>query len=800
MSLSLFSCFNGSFQCTKTKMINGAIRRERTTQRIWKTSAARQIEKKVALNKRNYHQPAFFGRPFTKYPSHYLYTPFFFNDLKLNNFYHFKRTSSATKNTLLSNDISYDDVLLNVTIMGPPNAGKSTLFNRLLCKEANKSYILSSDKFGGGKYKRIKGRNTSRLTQSATLSLKTRKRRSSGMAIVSSVPGTTRDRRECIGRIGDVNFRLIDTAGIDVTRIQYFNKHFNHKKREKKQKKSIDNIYANSQEGELEYHMIRQSISATQTADLILLMFDGRSGMTSDFVTTARWLQKHASSSKAKVLILANKLEGDKWALPSSVDDYVGDSDSTNIDNSWIIMEHIEDASRMGFGDPVLISALHGDGLAEVATIIQQLHSSKLSHLKEFTQKNLTLPENNTLEGKPLKKRSMQFSQITNENPLQIAILGRQNVGKSTLVNALMNEERVITGSTPGLTRDSITIDWLWNNKYPIKLSDTAGIRKFTQRGNTSSNLFQSHSNQVAPGQEDQSMQNMDEEISEREIEDLAVLDAVRAMKTADVGVLVIDGSQRQLTKQDLAIADAVVQEGRCLIIAANKMDLIGISAAENNHDSFIQYENTHDEELEEYTSEEFANDVRTHVETRLPMLRKTPVVAMSSLYNENVSDLIPLCFEARERWQQKISTGVLNRWLSEVLIERQPPRDSRTGKQIRIKYCIQTKGRPPTFMLFANVDKIEDLGYLRYLQKHFQDSFHMFGMEVRFAIKSSSTQNPFDREKNQKSKSLGIGGRAARQKRMVQSLKKHGLPFKKGRKGARYQRNQRMKTKANKA
>ena len=241
------------------------------------------------------------------------------------------------------------------------------------------------------------------------------------------------------------------------------------------------------------------------------------------------------------------------------------------------------------------------------------------------------------------------------------------------------------------------------------------------------------------------------------EIEDLAVLDAMRAMKLADVAVLVLDSQARVIQRQELAIADAVLREGRSLVVVANKMDLIVD---------------------EEYTKHDFANQVQEQIETRFPMLRKTPVVAMSSLYGDNVHRLMPVVFEARERWARVIPTGVLNRWLEEVLDEHSPPMQQ--GRPAKIKYILQTKGRPPTFLLYCNVAELP-MNYLRYLTRSFQDSFDMFGMEVRLVVKKNEV-NPYA-GKSTKNKTTGVGGWQGRQKRLVGGLKRTGKPLQKGKK-----------------
>lgn len=542
-------------------------------------------------------------------------------------------------------------------------------------KELNKSYRLGSDKKKTRSNGRISYRSPSKR---------------SGEAIVTPVAGTTRDRRECIGRIGGVYFRMIDTAGVDGEK--------------------LDVAFGKRGSTSLDGAMIRQTMEAARQSDLVLLMFDARVGVSSDLAETIRWLRKIAMEGKVsanpdaeestgqaqrEIVILANKLEGDRWATMNSE-----------------VMDNLAEISRVGFGEPIPISAVHGEGMADLAVVINQLTRKK--------RKSLGLAE----EYDDFETEARKQKTDPEKRPLQLAILGRQNVGKSTIVNNLLGEERVIAGDTPGLTRDSISVPWLWKNR-PVQIVDTAGIRRGAKRERSN------------------------------EIEDLAVLDAMRAMKTADVAVLVLDAQAQYIQRQELAIADAVVREGRALVVAANKMDLI-VDA--------------------DYTAKDFAVAVQDQIESRYPMLRRTPVVAMSSLLGENVRNLMPVVFNARDRWERMISTGQLNRWKDEVMDEHSPPMQNH--RPTKIKYIIQTKGRPPTFLLFCNVSQLP-VNYLRYLTRNFQDTFDMFGMEVRLVVKRSA-ENPFDGKK-QKKETTGIGGWQGRQKRMTAHLKKTGSPIQKG-------------------
>ena len=578
--------------------------------------------------------------------------------------------------------LNYDkNRLLTVSILGPPNAGKSTLFNRLLDKEANGAYRLRTDR--GGKSKRR--RQSSRLTS--------RQGDGGGAAIVSAEPGTTRDRRECIGRIGGTYFRLMDTAGVDGERLDH-----------------LFRAHPKTEDARLLQAMMRQTAEAAMQADLVLLMFDARVGVTNDLLETARWLRRHrllqaedddgsvSTEKKKNVMVLANKLEGNNWNHSGSM-----------------VMDHMAEATRVGFGEAIPISAFHGEGMADIALAIEEATEEKFPPVEESEDKS----DLNDVDDR--------------EKPLQLAILGRQNVGKSTLVNALLQEDRVIAGSTPGLTRDSISVEWTWDGERPVKLVDTAGIRKRSKRDNSI------------------------------EIEDLAVQDAMRAMKVADVAVLVLDADARMLQRQELAIADAVLKEGRALVLVANKMDLI--------------VEEHHKDKDENYTRQEFTDAVREQLEARFPMLRRTPIVATSALTGQAVQEVMPVVFEARERWARKIPTGQLNRWVREVVARNPPPPVS--GVPLRIKYIMQTKGRPPTFLLFCNVASVPD-SYMRYMTRHFQDTFEMYGMEVRLAVKKSAPNNPF--EKSKRRSGSGLGGREARKGRMVKELKSSGLPGRKQR------------------
>lgn len=546
-----------------------------------------------------------------------------------------------------------------VSILGPPNAGKSTLYNRMQCKERNKTYRLGSSRGGkgekGGKRKAgIKGRISSN-------------RISKGEAIVSPIPGTTRDRRECWGRIGGIEFILMDTAGIDGDRIQ--------------------SMSSKSEKHSIERSMMKQTMEAARLSDLVLLLWDARLGVTQDLMITARCLRKVGKLSK--VVVVANKLEGHLSTLHK--------------DSS--VLENLEDVLRLGLGNAIPISALQGDGLSDIAILIDKRKKEKI---QDCTDPNKVQEHSDDI--------LRNIKDDKDSKPLQIAVIGRQNVGKSSLVNSLVDHNRVLTGSTPGLTRDAIAVEWYWKDKL-VQVVDTAGIRKLTKR-------------------------------IDDPIEDMAVADALRAMKVAEVAVLVLDAKELYIKRQELAFCNAVLNEGRALVIAANKMDLLEISSENSVRD--------------------FADAVREQIQTRIPLLRNVPVVPISCYDGRGVSELMPTVLDARNRWSQTISTGLLNRWLGEVVTGTQPPHVD--GVRAKLKYIFQVKGRPPTFIVYSNVSKIPE-PYVRYLTKHFQDSFKFFGMPVRLVVKKSSKTSPYACKENKRG-GFGLGGKGARFKRRVNEFK----------------------------
>ena len=442
---------------------------------------------------------------------------------------------------------------LKVAIVGRPNVGKSTLFNRLAGKK---------------------------------------------LAIVDDRPGVTRDRRFGTGRIGDIDLELIDTAGFE-----------------------------DVSDESLEARMRRQTELALEEADLALFVIDAREGVTPADRVFAEIMRKQGKP----VLLVANKTEGNAG------------------------MSGALDAFSLGLGEPIQISAEHGEGLADLYAAIVAA----------------TPPEEEADE------------EEAGDKPIRIAIVGRPNAGKSTLVNRLIGEERMLTGPEAGITRDAIPVDWTWDGRA-IRLVDTAGMRRKAK--------------------------------VDAKLERLSVADTIRAITFAEVVVLVMDATHPFET-QDLQIADLVEREGRALVFVLAKFDLM----------------------------EEPGAALREAIETAgrlLPQVRGTPVIALSAETGRHLDRLMPAVIKAHTDWSTKIKTRDLNDWLS-LATQRHPP-PAVNGRRIKPKYIAQTKARPPTFVLFCTrADQLPD-SYRRYMINSLRESFDMPGTPMRLTVKSSS-KNPYD-------------------------------------------------------
>jgi GTP-binding protein len=444
-----------------------------------------------------------------------------------------------------------------VAIVGRPNVGKSTLFNRLV------------------------GRR---------------------LALVDHEPGVTRDRREGEARLFDLSFRVIDTAGLE----EAFNE-------------------------SLEARMRAQTGQAVATADLALFLIDARAGVTPLDEHFAGWLRR----GRTPVLLAANKCEG------------------------RLAESGLAEAHGLGLGEPLALSAEHGLGLGELY--------DTLRGLLEAHEAEVAARQGETAEAE--------------DGTLQLAIIGRPNVGKSTLVNRLIGEERLLTGAEAGITRDAIAVDWRYKDRA-IRLVDTAGLRRRPR----------------VVGK----------------IEKLSVADTLRAVRFAQVVVLLVD-AEAPMEKQDLGIARMVVDEGRALVIAVNKWD------ACRDREGAMKV-------------------LRDRLERSLPQTRGLPVVTISALQGRNLDRLLDAVLAAYDVWNRRIPTAALNRWLEAVTASHPPPAPG--GRRIKLKYVTQAKARPPTFAIFCS--KPEDLpgAYLRYLENSLREDFDLPGTPIRINFRKG--RNPY--------------------------------------------------------
>jgi GTP-binding protein len=443
-----------------------------------------------------------------------------------------------------------------VAILGRPNVGKSTLFNRLV------------------------GRR---------------------QAIVDDTPGVTRDRIEGVCRLGPREFRVIDTAGLE----------------EGAPESLAGRLRAQSMEGLAE-------------ADVGVFVVDARGGITA----ADRDLADELRRQRKPVILVANKCEG------------------------RVAEAQLGEAWELGLGEPLPISAEHGDGIPD---------------LLEALAPHLATPE-------PAPE-----GEDTTPKPLRLAVVGRPNAGKSSLINRLIAEDRLLTGPEPGLTRDSIALTLSFEGRR-IELVDTAGLRRKAK---------------VAA-----------------KLEKMSTSATLRALKFAEVVVLVVDATT-PLERQDLTIARLVVQEGRALVLVLNKWDLVDDPNA-------------------------VMGEIRHTLASQLADVRGVPCVPLSALTGRHVDRLLPAVIAAHERWDRRVSTGALNRWLAAALEQHPPPLAQ--GRRVKIRYATQATARPPTFILFANkpADALPD-SYLRYLASGLREAFDLGGVPIRFHVRHG--ENPYDRD-----------------------------------------------------
>jgi len=410
----------------------------------------------------------------------------------------------------------------------------------------------------------------------------------------------TRDRREGEGRLFDLTFRVMDTAGFEDEDPQ-----------------------------SLPGRMRAQTEAAVREADAALFLIDGRDGITPLDEEIGRWLRAETTP----VVVVANKAEG--RAAESG----------------------ILEAYRLGLGDPIAISAEHGEGIAD-------LFQSLLPHVEH-------------------EHFDVADDELDAEHPLQLAIVGRPNAGKSTLVNKMLGQERMITGPEAGITRDSISLDWEWEGR-PVRLVDTAGLRKRAK--------------------------------VDDKLEKLSAADTRRAIDYAEVVVLLLDAT-RGLEAQDLKIASQVIDEGRALILALNKWDV-----AENASSLF--------------------NGVKGALDEGLAQLRDVPLLTVSAKTGKGIDVILKVAFELREAWGRRIPTGELNRWFEDAIEANPPPAPK--GQRIKLRYITQVKSRPPTFVVFGNrTDELPE-SYRRYLINALRRHLDLGPVPLRLDFRGRS--NPFDR------------------------------------------------------
>jgi GTP-binding protein len=446
-----------------------------------------------------------------------------------------------------------------VAIIGRPNVGKSTLFNRLVGQK---------------------------------------------LALVDDAPGVTRDRREGEARLGDLRFTVIDTAGLD-----------------------------EGAKGSLTARMQEQTETAIGLADALMFMIDARAGLT----PSDRAFADFARRANKPVILLANKSEGRHGEIGAM------------------------EAYALGLGEPVLISAEHGEGMGELYEALRAL-----------------MPEVAEDEG---DDEPVESDGELAKRPIRVAVVGRPNAGKSTLINRLLGEERLLTSAEAGTTRDSIAVEIIWNGRE-FRVFDTAGLRRRSR--------------------------------IEEKLEKLSVADALRAVRFAEVVVLMMD-AQNKFEEQDLRIADLIEREGRALVIAVNKWDLVEAKPGA-------------------------ISALRTEADHWLPQVKGAPLVAVSGLMGEGIDRLMRAIEDAYSVWNRRVPTAALNRWFEQATSANPPPAVS--GRRLKLNYITQAKARPPSFVLFCSRADAVPQSYLRYLVNSLRDAFELPGTPVRIALREKA--NPF--------------------------------------------------------
>ncbi len=449
-----------------------------------------------------------------------------------------------------------------IAIIGRPNVGKSTLFNRLVGQK---------------------------------------------LALVDDQPGVTRDRREGAARLGDLQFTVIDTAGLD-----------------------------EGAKGSLTARMQEQTEAAIGLSDALMFVIDARAGLT----PTDRAFADFVRRANKPVVLVANKSEG-RQGEAGAVEAYA-----------------------LGLGEPIQISAEHGEGMSDLYDALRALMPEPME-------------EDEGLDNEDIVGTDADLA----KRPIRVAVVGRPNAGKSTLINRLLGEERLLTSAEAGTTRDSIAVEIDWKGRE-FRVFDTAGLRRRSR--------------------------------IEEKLEKLSVADALRAVRFAEVVVLMVD-AQHKFEEQDLRIADLIEREGRALVIAVNKWDLMG-------------------------TKPGAISALRAEADRLLPQVKGAPVVAVSGLLGEGIDRLMDAIEAAYAVWNKRVPTAALNRWFEQASAANPPPAVS--GRRLKLNYITQAKARPPSFVLFCSRADAVPQSYLRYLVNSLREHFGLPGTPVRISLREKA--NPF--------------------------------------------------------
>ena len=465
----------------------------------------------------------------------------------------------------------------SLAIVGRPNVGKSTLFNRLVGKR---------------------------------------------LALVDDQPGVTRDLREGEGKLADLKFTVIDTAGLE-----------------------------DATDDSLQGRMRRLTERAVDMADICLFMIDARTGVTPVDEIFAEILRKRAKH----VILAANKGEG------AAAD--------AGVLEAW----------NLGLGEPIRLSAEHGEGMTDLYNALMPLADEYEARAEEEAPE---IDVNVGEDGEEIPDHTP-----TLKKPLQIAVVGRPNAGKSTLINQILGEDRLLTGPEAGITRDaiSLTLDW---NGTPCRIFDTAGMRKRAK--------------------------------VQEKLEKLSVSDGLRAVKFAEVVVVLLDAAI-PFEQQDLRIADLAEREGRAVVVAVNKWDI-------------------------EDEKQQKLRDLKEAFTRLLPQLRGAPLVTVSARTGKGLDRLHDAILRAHDIWNRRVPTAQLNRWLEGMVAAHPPPAPQ--GKRIKLRYMTQAKTRPPGFVVMCSHPDKMPASYNRYLVNGLRDDFDMPGTPIRMVLRGQGDKNPYKGKK----------------------------------------------------